>query len=203
MLPRVDIYFTPEESSGNEEKSDASEGRGNLKQTRLVLLPPSTAQLWGDAGGHRGVPTPWGHRHLHPRRGGGSPAPTPPSRAVFPSWGGGRSRTEPRRGSRAPALLEAVGADVPLLQDVHLVLGLLQQEGAGGALAGLGARRFGQLGLGGALLAALLPARRLRVVLRLPQLLFVLHAAVLEPGFHLGRGGKAGERLKKKRGGKK
>lgn len=75
------------------------------------------------------------------------------------------------------------GEDIPLLQDVHLVLGVLQQEGAGGALSGLGCGRLGELGLGGALLAVLFVYG---VVLAFPQLFFVFHPPVLEPGFHLG-----------------
>lgn len=79
------------------------------------------------------------------------------------------------------------GAEVPLLQDVHLVFGVLEQEWAWRALAGLGAGRLWQLGFGGALLPVLLASRVLGILLGFPQLLFVLHPPVLEPRFHLGK----------------
>lgn len=105
-------------------------------------------------------------------------------------WGKAAPKRQVSPG-RAPELLETVGAgaEVPLLQDVHLVLGVLEQEGARGALAGLGTGHLGRLGLGGAGLPALLAARVLGVVLGFPQLFFVLHPPVLEPGFHLRRAG--------------
>lgn len=164
----------------------------------LFFFSPRQAEVWGGAGGRwrlRRAP-----RCLHPCGQGSccaSPPPQitssiqehPPSIPLGSGTTGGWGVRGDLwgRGWAKPAL-EAVGGgqEVPLLQDVHLVLGVLQQEGAGGALAGLGAGPLGQLGLGGALPPALLAPSPFGVVLGFPQLLFVLHPPVLEPGFHLG-----------------
>lgn len=96
------------------------------------------------------------------------------------------------QGAARPGLEEVLrGAEVPVLQHVHVVLGLVQQEGGRARLGlGLGLR----LGLAGAGLQALVGARRLRLVLAFPQLLFVLHPPVLEPRLDLRGEGAGGAR---------
>lgn len=79
-------------------------------------------------------------------------------------------------------------AQLPLVPNVHLVLGLGQHEGAGGQAQ----PSLGRCGLwaAGAALRALGPIWRFGLILTFPQLLFMLHPPVLEPRFHLISGGK-------------
>lgn len=74
-------------------------------------------------------------------------------------------------------------AQLPLVPNVHLVLGLGQHEGAGGQAQ----PSLGRCGLwaAGAAVRALGPIWRFGLILTFPQLLFMLHAPVLEPRFHL------------------